>query len=285
MARVLALLFLWAFCAGDCLAAERVLTLSFGGEPHRMTAAELLARPDVTDLNVPNDVSYNRKMTYRAVPLLGVLGAALDGDFNTIEARASDGYVSQIPSELVKKGSEGGAVAWIAVEDPGKPWPNLPDRDVSAGPFYLIWEGAQRSAVGNELWPFSVVSLSGVDDPVKRWPQLAVDRSLADDAAERKGQIVFVKNCMTCHRIDGAGYGEMGPDLGRPMHATEYITERGLKALIRNPKAVRTWPQQQMEGFGEEAISNSELDALVSYLAYMGRRKSGGVAFPSKPTP
>ncbi|MBS0238049.1 MAG: cytochrome c [Proteobacteria bacterium] len=285
MARVLALLLLWAFSAGNCLGAERVLTLSFGGEPHRLTAAELLARPDATDLVVPNDSAYHREMKYRAVPLLGLLGTALKDGFNTIEARASDGYVSQIASDLVTKGAAGGAVAWIAVEDPAKPWPKLPDRDGSAGPFYLVWEGAERSAIGNELWPFSLASLSGVDDPIRRWPQIAVDRSLADDAPERKGQAVFIKNCMTCHRINGAGEGEMGPDLGRPMSAVDYITERGLRAIIRNPKAVRSWPQQQMEGFSEAAISNAELDALVSYLAYMGKRKSAGEALPSKATP
>jgi hypothetical protein len=52
-------------------AAERVLILSFGGEAKRITAAELLARPDAASLTVPDDVSYHRAMTYRAVPLLG----------------------------------------------------------------------------------------------------------------------------------------------------------------------------------------------------------------------
>ena len=88
-------------------AAERVLTLSFGGELKRVTTAGLLARPDAASLTVPDDVSYHRAMTYRAVPLLGLIGDASRLGFDTIEARASDGFVSQIPASLVAKGAVG----------------------------------------------------------------------------------------------------------------------------------------------------------------------------------
>ncbi|HET6388428.1 cytochrome c [Hyphomicrobium sp.] len=286
MKRLLVLAVLWAFSSGYCFADDRVLTLTFGGEERRLTAEELLARPDVTDLKVPDDVAYRRDMTYRAVPLLSVLGGAIDEDFHTIEARASDGFVTQIPSEVVKRGAQGGAVAWIAVEDPAKPWPLVPNRDVNAGPFYLVWQDAKLPAISEEYWPFALVALSAADDPVKRWPALAVDRSLAHDAPERTGQAVFVKNCLACHRLNGAGNTEMGPDLGLPMNVTQYMTDAGLRALIRDPKAVRTWPLQQMEGFSEQAISNAELDGLVSYLAYMGKRKPEAKAVPAdQPAP
>jgi mono/diheme cytochrome c family protein len=285
MVRILALLVLWTFSAGHCAAAERVLTLSFSGEPRRVTAAELLARPDATLLTVPKDAAYHRDMKYRAVPLLALIGPELNGDFDTIEARASDGYVSQISTALVAKGSAGGAVAWVAVEDPAAPWPNLPGQNVSAGPFYLVWENPERSAVGDAQWPFSLMTLSGVEDPLKRWPQMAVDRSVADDAPERRGQGVFAKICLSCHRIEGAGKGEMGPDLGQPMNVTEYITPLGIRAIIRNPKAVRTWPQQQMEAFDEATISNGDIDAVIAYLAYMGKRKSERDTTPSKTAP
>jgi mono/diheme cytochrome c family protein len=42
-----------------------------------------------------------------------------------------------------------------------------------------------------------------------------------------------------------------------------------LRSLIRNPKAVRTWPQQQMPGFDETMIREADLDALIAYLAHM----------------
>lgn len=285
MFRILALLVLWTFGAGHCAAAERVLTLTFGGEVRHVTAAELLARPDTTFLTVPKDAAYHREMKYRAVPLLALIGSELNGDFDTIEARASDGYASQIPSALVTKSSVGGAVPWIAVEDPAASWPKLPGQTVSAGPFYLVWENPERSDVGDAQWPFSLVSLSGGEDPLKRWPQMAVDSSVAEDAPERRGQAVFAKICLSCHRIEAAGDGEMGPDLGQPMNVTEYITPKGIRAIIRDPKAVRTWPHQQMEAFDEAAISNSDVDAVIAYLAYMGKRKSARDGAVSKPAP
>lgn len=280
--RIFLLLVLWSLSAGASAAAERVLTLSFGAQPQRLTATELLARPDAADLIIPKDVSYGREMRYRAVPLLRLIGDALSSGIDTIEARANDGFVSQIPSALVKKGSAGGAVAWIAVEDPDASWPNLPGQEVSAGPFYLVWENPERSAVGREQWPFSLAGLSGVEDPITRWPQMAVDPALPDKSTERQGQAVFIKNCMPCHRLNGAGRGDMAPDLGQPMNVTEYMSETGLRALIRDPKAVRSWPQQQMNGFDKATVSDTELDALIAYLTYVAKHKPAGDAPPPK---
>jgi mono/diheme cytochrome c family protein len=263
---------LTAFAASPSRAAERVLTLTFGDEIRRLTAEELLARPDAAFLTIPNDVTYRRAVTYRAVPLATLIGEAALIGFDTIESRASDGFVSQIPAALVRKGAEGGSVAWVAIEDPAAPWPNLPGQETSGGPFYLVWEHPERSGVATEQWPFALVALTGVADPVHRWPQLAVDPALPDTAPERLGQTSFIRNCMPCHRLKGAGLGEIGPDLGAPMNATHYITPAGLRALIRDPKAVRTWPGQQMMGFNETQIPDAELDALIAFLAHMAKR-------------
>lgn len=280
--RFFALFLFWILSATVCTAGERVLTLSFGDQPRRISAAELLARPDATTLTIPSDVSYGRDMTYRAVPLLALLGDAASLDFDTIEARASDGFVSQIPIALVKKGSAGGSVAWIAVEEPNALWPNLQGQQSSAGPFYLVWEKPELSAVGREQWPFSLAALSGVEDPITRWPQLAVDAALAEKSAERRGQAVFIKNCIPCHRLNGAGHGSMGPDLARPMNVTQYMSEAGIRALVRDPKAVRTWPQQQMIGFDKATVSDDELDALIVYLAYIAKQGPAAGAAPPK---
>lgn len=270
--RLLMLLIAWALGIAQSSAAERVLTLSFGGELRHVTTAGLLARPDAASLTVPADVSYHRAMTYRAVPLLGLIGDASWLGFDTIEARASDGFVSQIPASLVAKGAAGGSVAWVAIEDPDAPWPNLPGGKVSGGPFYLVWEHPERSGIGSEQWPFALAELTGVVDPVRRWPQLAVDPALANDAAERRGQAAFIKNCMPCHRMKGAGQGEVGPDLGQPMNVTTYMTPSGIRAVIRDPRAVRTWPQQQMVGFDAKSLPDAEVDALIAFLAHMATR-------------
>ncbi|WP_349251802.1 cytochrome c [Gluconobacter cerinus] len=86
-----------------------------------------------------------------------------------------------------------------------------------------------------------------------------------------KGQVIFAENCLPCHQLMGVGEGSMGPDLGRPIPVTEYITPKGFRAIIRNPKQVRKWPSEHMESFPESAISESDLDALWTYLQEVGQ--------------
>jgi hypothetical protein len=92
-------------------AKENVLALSFGRGVLRLTAHELIIRPDAASITIPDDVSYHRTMTYRAVPLIALIGDVTKLGFDTIEARASDGFVSQIPASLVMQGASGGSVA------------------------------------------------------------------------------------------------------------------------------------------------------------------------------
>ena len=73
--------------------------------------------------------------------------------------------------------------------------------------------------------------------------------------------------------MKGAGAADVGPDLGQPMNPTQYLTPDGLRALIRNPKAVRTWPQQQMPAFDVKALSDADLDAVIAYLGQMAEQR------------
>jgi hypothetical protein len=57
---------------------------------------ELLAKPDAAALSMTGDI-YRLTVAYRAVPLVSLLGGNSDDRFDTIEAQASDGFVSQIP--------------------------------------------------------------------------------------------------------------------------------------------------------------------------------------------
>src|SRR4051794_35045079 len=142
------------------VAAEASLVITKGQETHRFDAATLLARKDTAPLTVQHDISYRRAMTYRAVPLLNLLGDVSDARFDTVEARATDGFIAQIPLTLVAQGARGGATAWLAIEDPAHPWDPLPKRSESAGPFYLVWENPERSNIRSEQWPHWLVSLS-----------------------------------------------------------------------------------------------------------------------------
>jgi mono/diheme cytochrome c family protein len=258
----------------EARAGDPSLTVTLGDVTHRYTASELLARPDATDVTIPADVSYGQAAAYRAVPLLPLLPGPPQDRFDTLEARAADGFVAQIPLSLVRKGAAGGATAWIAIEPPGRPWPILPGKTVSAGPFYLIWDHPERSGVSAEQWPYALASVTAVESIWHRWPQLAVASSLPPDAPARRGQKVFAAACLPCHRLNGGGAGEMGPDLGMPMNATDYLTGQGLRALVRDPKSVRTWPLQQMPGFDAETLPETDLDAVIAYLRHMAERRN-----------
>ena len=236
---------------GPVSADEQSLLLKLGGVERRITASELLARPDAAEVIVPDDVSYGQAKTYRVVPLLALLPGVPE-PFDTLEARALDGFAVQIPLSLVRGAASGGSVAWLAVELPGQPWPDLPGKAFGPGPFYLVWEGPDRSGVTQEQWPYQSASLTAVESPAHRWPQLAVDASLPPDAAARRGQQHFAAACLSCHRLNGGGAAEIGSDLGQPMNAVDYMTPVGLRALVRDPKSVRTWPQQQMPGFSAD---------------------------------
>jgi mono/diheme cytochrome c family protein len=244
------------------------LVINTGGANRQFTAHDLLTRPDSATLQVQGDI-YHGAVKYRAVPLLSLLGAKPADKFDTLEMKSSDDFVGQLPLSLVAKGASGGAVAWIAVEDPAHPWPKLPGHTGSAGPFYLIWQHPERSGVTREQWPYMLVGLSLVESPAYRWPQLAVPADLPTGSPARRGEEVFQTQCLVCHQLNGGGAGVMGPDLGRPMNPTHYLTDSGLRGIIRDPHAVRTWPGQKMVGFDKTILPDADLDALIAYLHVM----------------
>lgn len=250
-------------------AAQPTLSISADDHSQQYSASSLLGRPDAVSITVQDDVSYRHAMTYRAIPLLALLQGTRADRFDTLESRATDGFVAQIPLELVTRGAKAGAVAYLAVEDPAHPWPTLPNQKTSAGPFYLVWDHPERSQVRAEQWPYALTSITLAHSPLHRWPQLSLPANHATDAAAQAGQKVFITYCLPCHQFNGAGVGKVGPDLGQPMNVTRYLTEAGLRAIVRNPAAVRTWPQQRMTGFGRKTLPDADLDALLAYLQAM----------------
>jgi cytochrome c1 len=42
--------------------------------------------------------------------------------------------------------------------------------------------------------------------------------------------------------------------------------------VIRDPKAVRTWPQQQMTGFDKASLPDAEVEAIIAFLTHMAAR-------------
>ncbi|HYD70792.1 cytochrome c [Azospirillum sp.] len=273
-ARWIAALLLTLAAALPAWAAEPVLTIAIGGTERTFTRTALLARPDAVTVQIPHDVAYGRAMTYRAVPVGNLVSADQLPSDSVLEAVATDGFVAQLRADVVCSTDGNGAVAFVAVEPADAPWPNLPGKGASAGPFYMVWVNPAASGIRSEQWPYQMARLGSAESPAKRWPQLAVDASLPAADPVRAGQVLFVTQCMTCHTLNRAGSGSMGPDLNLPMNPTEYLQPHALKRLIRDSRSVRAWSGQQMPAFTEEMLSDREIDLILAYLRHMAGRKA-----------
>jgi mono/diheme cytochrome c family protein len=254
--------------------SEAVLTIEIGGEKRIVTRDELLKSPSAVDIDVPRDATYKRAMHYRAVPLERLLaGLDLPRD-QVLEAVATDGFVGMLPADLVLHPQPGGAQAYLAIEPTDAPWPRLQGSDDNAGPFYIVWLRPEASGVRSEQWPYKVGAIRSADSPAKRWPALGVDPALPAGDPVRAGQTLFVAQCLACHKLNGAGSADLGPDLNLPESPTQYFEAAALKRYIRDPASLRHWPAMQMKGFDEEALSDREIDLVIAYLRHMAGRKA-----------
>jgi mono/diheme cytochrome c family protein len=255
-------------------AGEPSLTIDIGGTTRKFTREQLLTDPSIAEIDVPRDASYRRAMHYRALPLARLLAGIDVPRDQILEAVAKDGFVGMLPVDLILHAPSGGAQAYVAIEPAEAPWPPLPGRDVTAGPFYVTWLRPEASGVRTEQWPYQVEVIRSVDSPAKRWPTLGVDAMLGDDDPVRVGQTLFVTQCLVCHKLNGAGSADVGPDLNWPKNPTEYFQASALEQFIRDPSSLRHWPNMQMKGFDEEALSNREIGLIVAYLRHMAGRKT-----------
>src|SRR5262249_43906331 len=160
---------------GFVQAAEPTLTVTVADDTRSFTRGELLARPDVTTIAVARDITYRVPMSYRAVPVASLLaGMKLPAD-SVLEAVTLDG---DLPPDLVRNADAGKAVAWLAIEPADHPWPAIPGKDASAGPFYMVWTGAEVGTIRSEQWPYQMAKLISQPSPAARWPALAVNSAL-----------------------------------------------------------------------------------------------------------
>jgi mono/diheme cytochrome c family protein len=238
------------------------------------TQRELLAHPAIRDVTLSDPV-YRRTMTYRAIAMVELLKGIGPGADDYVQARAIDDFSVSIPGSFFAAAAAPEVEAFLAVEDPMAPWPPIPGKPgESAGPFYVVWRLAPKASISSEFWAYRLAALTVTDSPARRWPVLAVGPEVPAGSPIRTGLDRFVEVCMACHRFDGAGEGEQGPDLGRPMVVTQYFQIPALKKLVRDPASVRQLPGQKMPGFDRSRLSDSDLDAIVDWLQYKaGQRR------------
>jgi mono/diheme cytochrome c family protein len=255
-----------------CLPTMAATLLIDTGKPATLTTEALLAMPGTATIHVPDDVTYHRTMTYRAVPLRSLPGVRTLPADAELQITATDGFVTNLPAALVRGDSGHGATPWLAIELQDKPWPRT-SKGTDVGPFYLVWINPGASGVMSEQWPYQINAIRVVASRAAKWPQLAVDESVPANSPIRRGQTLFATQCMVCHRMNGAGDASVGPDLNLPRNPTEYFQAWALRAYIRDPKSIREWSGMQMPGFGKANLSDPDLDAIIAYLGYMTHRR------------
>ena len=265
--RVLAVIIMCnAVLAGTriAFADEAYLSLTFGDRTERFSRTELLSSPDLRVIDVPANAGNQRPMSYQAIPLANLISKPTS---ESVQFMTTDGFVANIPSVLLYGPSQ----PWLAIESPQAPWP-LMDRDgLSAGPFFLVWLMPENAGISPEQWPYRIIGISEVPALEKRFPALLPKTSA--NSPERRGLRVFVNNCSTCHKLNGAGDAAVGPDLNAPHNPTEYFQEPFLRKLIREPASVRDWGQRTMPGFSPSVLTDSQLDDLLTYLRQMARQR------------
>lgn len=262
------LIVFWALLLSMPLSAAQLM-LELGENSRTWQTEELLKHPQAQTLTINNDVSYKKDMTYRAVPVAALLTGIKPTDH--LQAVALDGFAAELNAAPLLNTK--GAQAWLAIEDPAQPWPPLSEGKHSAGPFYLVWTDPQAGNISPEQWPFQVASIKRMAPVAERFPVLLPDPKLKTDDPVNQGFALFQKNCLACHRLNGAGDAQFGPDLNIPYNPTEYFGADFLKRYIRDPQSLRQWPQAKMPGFSADVLPEGDLQLLIGYLQHMAGRK------------
>lgn len=256
------------------VAAAASLTITTPSAKHTLTAKELLTHPASRKISIEKDISYQAKMHYTAIPVAALFAGTTAAPGTVIEAVATDGFVAPLPADLLLRPRQGGAEAFLAVESPDSPWPRIPGKKASAGPFYIVWMHPEASKIRSEQWPYMIAELRLADAPAKKWKDLSVAPSIPADAAARKGEALFVTQCLACHKMNGGGSADVGPDLNLPMSPTEYFQKDALKKYIREPSSLRRWPAMSMPGFSAETLSDQDINDIIAYMEHMAGRKA-----------
>ena len=259
-----------AFASLSAQAAEATLAIVADKQRLVFSQSQLLSRRDIQTISVADSVYKQRFTRFKAIPVANLFTGLTIPDLAVVQCNGEDGFSVTVEKTRLFSTGPAASKAYLAIEDPKSPWPDLHGKTTSAGPFYLVWTNPRASAIGREEWPFKIASFAVLSNPRSVFPRIYP----AEDAAQnvQHGLKSFLKNCFACHKMNGEGGGSIGPDLNLPMNPTQYFEAKALASYIRDPASVRTWPGMGMRGFSEAAIPDAELSDLIAYLAYMSKR-------------
>jgi mono/diheme cytochrome c family protein len=253
-------------------AAADVAALRFlkdGVEVGRVDLATLRAKAGETTVTV-DDPYYERRMTYRAVPLAGALALGFGEPPSAfaeddIVLRAADGYAR--PTTGARLAETGGFLAFGDASRAAEPPAFLPmgRRALDPAPFYVVWTGGSAADAHVRPWPYQLVAVERQD--FARAHPHTVPRAAPEGSPAWTGYRVFKTECVACHAVNGEG-GTVGPDLNVPQSIVEYRPVEQIKAFVRNPATFRYGNMPAHPHLGA-----AELDGLIAYFETMRRAK------------
>ncbi|MBP0628748.1 MULTISPECIES: cytochrome c [unclassified Cupriavidus] len=266
-------------CAMVCLAGPAsgaepaTLVVAAGTQQRSWTAEALLKDRRLADVTVDDD-NLKRRLTFKAIPMASLLRGMPAEAGATATTAASDGYVSHLPLRMLLADSADEPRAWLAVENPARPWPKLKGQGI--GPFRLIWtlpSGRAASVVNESHWTYSIVRIDITASPAERFAAIRPASDQPADGPVMRGFATFQRVCFSCHSLNKVGDAHLGPDLNVPHSAVEYMGDDKLAKLIRDPQSLRWWPGARMPAIDDKALSDADLKDLLAYLHHMAGRK------------
>lgn len=173
----------------------------------------------------------------------------------------ADGYAARV--EVAKLLKYRPVLAERALEDPFTA-KSSDGKLIRLDPYYLVWDNLRHPelrASGAKGWPYRVRELE-VASAEAHLEALALGPEASP--AARRGKQAFVKHCVACHAISGAG-GKVGPDLNAPVSVVDLFRPKWLRTWLLDPQSIR--PGTAMPGIPSGAKDRPAIaDDLIAYL-------------------
>lgn len=259
--------------------AKTILTVETPDAVKKFTRPTLI-KMNVINIKINNSRAYlNTVIDYDAVKLCEILKPFHIQASDTVELISSDNFSALVPAKYIMNCTDKTSVAYLAIENPNKPWPKLkynnPDQnhpdDGTAGPLSVIWEHPEKSYISNEYWAWKLVKIK-THHTLNNRDYMSAPKT--KDTHILNGYQAYISRCAGCHTINNVGNGKIGPDLNIPKNATEiFNSDAQLKQFVRDPQSVRPKANDRMSGTNEQFLLNKDLDDLINYLRYMTKHK------------
>jgi mono/diheme cytochrome c family protein len=257
-------------------ATNPVLEFKRGAKPIAAYSLERIKKTFAPKTTASFDPHTPGKLKFSAVDFRPVLESVygpniLAEDDLEVLFQCRDGFVAAVPVEEFRVRNSRLAFAFSAGEDFSLTNALQANEHIALGPFYLIWDYADRDeldAVGSLYWPYQVVGVN-LAKPSERYPEMTPPPDAGKIA--QQGFRYFRQHCMTCHKVNGVGGGK-SIDLNRPVNATDLMKADALKEWILDPHQTR--PDAKMPALPPKLPAAQRIAIAESIVAYLQSMKT-----------